>query len=68
MNETIQFLERFPTFGAEPPIPPVNPAIRLFSIRRFRNYIVVYLPTEGGNEVVRVLDGRRDLGGILDEI
>ena len=69
VDETIQFLERFPQVGVEPPIPvPAEPGIRLFSVRRFRNYLIAFLPLADGIEVVRVIDGRRDLGRLFDEI
>jgi plasmid stabilization system protein ParE len=69
VDETIQFLERFPLLGAEPPVPPpAEPTIRLFSLRHFRNFIIAFLPLEDGIEVVRVIDGRRDLGSLFDEL
>lgn len=45
VDETIQFLERFPHIGAEPPVPvPAEPGIRFFPVRRFRNYLIAFLP------------------------
>jgi plasmid stabilization system protein ParE len=45
-----------------------HPAIRFFPVRRFRNHIIVFLPLADGVEIVRVVDGRRDLRGMFDEI
>ncbi len=42
-------------------------AIRFFPIRRFKKYLVFYLPTSRGIDVVRVLHGARDIHGILAE-
>jgi plasmid stabilization system protein ParE len=70
VDETIRFLERFPRVGAESPVPlPVVPTIRFFSVRRFRNYLIAFRPFSDGTgvEVVRVLDGRRDVRDIFDE-
>ncbi len=69
VDDTIQFLEQFPQLGAEPPVPvPAEPAIRLFSIRQFRNYLIAFVPLADGIDVVRVFDGRRELGGVFDEM
>jgi toxin ParE1/3/4 len=50
-------------------VPLANPnlqSLRQHSVRRFRNYIIFYLPTDDGIEVVRVLHGARDVQGILE--
>jgi toxin ParE1/3/4 len=39
--------------------------LRCFRVRRFRNYLIFYLPVDGGIHVIRVLHAARDLAGIL---
>jgi plasmid stabilization system protein ParE len=68
VDETIRFLEQFPHIGAQPPEPlPAALDLRFFPVRRFRNYLIAFLPLPDGDgvEVVRVIDGRRDLGAIF---
>lgn len=70
VEETVRLLEQFPQIGAEPPATlPADPAIRFFPVRRFRNYLIAFKPLPDGNgiEVVRVIDGRRDLRGLFDD-
>ena len=45
-----------------------NPSLcglRSYPIRRFRNYLIFYLPFEDGVEIVRVIHGARDLPVVL---
>jgi toxin ParE1/3/4 len=66
LDETLELLEKFPRIGAEAPFPIVaNRAIRFFPIKRFRNYLIAFLPLPVGVEVLRVIDGRRDIGDIF---
>jgi toxin ParE1/3/4 len=45
---------------------PEHPELRVWSLgRRFRNYLVFYLPTANGVEIVRVLHGAQDLPRVL---
>ncbi|SRR6266849_56107 len=47
-----------------------NPAfaeVRYFPISRFKKYLVFYLPTARGVDVVRVLHGARDIHALLAE-
>jgi toxin ParE1/3/4 len=47
-----------------------NPAfaeVRYFPISRFKKYLVFYLPTARGVDIVRVLPGARDIHSILAE-
>jgi toxin ParE1/3/4 len=41
--------------------------VRYFPISRFKNYLVFYLRTARGVDVLRVLHGARDIQGILAE-
>jgi len=40
--------------------------VRVYSIPRFRKYLIFYRPIEGGIEVLHVFHGARDIKGILD--
>jgi toxin ParE1/3/4 len=46
---------------------PSFPEVRFFPISRFKKYLVFYLPTARGVDIVRVLHGARDIDGILAE-
>lgn len=41
--------------------------IRFFPIKGFDKYLVFYLPTPAGIEVVRVVHGARDIARLFDE-
>ena len=41
--------------------------LRSWPVRRYRRYIIFYLPTADGIDVVRVLHGARDVQKIIDE-
>jgi toxin ParE1/3/4 len=46
-----------------------NPALRelrVWSIRKFENYLIFYRPTPEGIEVLRVLHGARDIDTLLE--
>ena len=67
VERTISTLESRPGLGA--PYPLLNPSLqnlRHHPVKRFPKYIVFYLPTASGIEVVRVLYGARDLDTILE--
>ena len=42
--------------------------IRVYPMRRFRNYLVFYRPHMGTAEILTVLHGARDLGRALDKL
>ena len=65
--ETFELLARIPKLGASLAV-SAYPEARLFSIRRFRNYIVLYLPIPDGVEVLRVVDARRDLPALFGQV
>ena len=51
------------------PTEPLYAGLRYSPISRFRNYLIFYRPVHGGIEVIRVLDGVRDIDNILaDEL
>jgi plasmid stabilization system protein ParE len=37
------------------------------TIKGFQNYLVLYLPIEGGVEIARVIHGSRDVESLLQE-
>jgi toxin ParE1/3/4 len=64
---TFELLARLPQLGASRMI-DAYPDARIFSIRRFRNYVVLYLPLPDGVEILRIVDGRRDLPSLFDQV
>ena len=63
--KTFDLLARLPYLGAGRTV-AAYPDARLFSIRRFPNYLILYLPHHDGVEILRVIDGRRDLVALFD--
>ena len=59
-----ELLSRSPHLGAGGMV-DAHPDWRLLSIRRFPNYVIVYSPQTDGVEILRVVDGRRDLAALL---
>jgi toxin ParE1/3/4 len=60
-------LARMPGVGAHYEV--ANPrlqGLRCSQVRRFRNYLIFYLPIAGGIDVIRVLHAARNLKVILD--
>ena len=41
---------------------------RLWTIKGFRRYIVIYRPVAGGIEILRVLHGSRDFNAIMSDM
>jgi toxin ParE1/3/4 len=60
-------VSRFPKFATMPYLgrsrEELSPRLRSFPIRR---YVIFYRPTEKGVEIVRVLDGTRDLPPLFE--
>ena len=46
---------------------PALAGVRYFPVSRFRKYIVFYRLVDEGIEIIRILHGARDIGGILAE-
>ncbi|MGO9467808.1 MAG: type II toxin-antitoxin system RelE/ParE family toxin [Isosphaeraceae bacterium] len=64
---TFTALARMPGIGA--PYELANPrlrGLRSAQVRRFRNYLIFYLPVAGGIEVIRVLHAARNIRAILE--
>ncbi|MGE0131804.1 MAG: type II toxin-antitoxin system RelE/ParE family toxin [Blastocatellales bacterium] len=41
--------------------------VRQFPVKGYKDYLIFYLPTDNGIEVLRVLHGRRDIEAIFEE-
>jgi toxin ParE1/3/4 len=64
---TFLALARMPGTGA--PYEVANPrlrGLRSAAVRRFRNYVIFYLPVPGGIDVIRVLHAARNTKAILE--
>jgi toxin ParE1/3/4 len=65
-DSTLTMLAGMPGMGTRyNPDDPLYAELRYFPISRFLKYIVFYRPLVDGIEVLRVLHGARDLGGLL---
>jgi toxin ParE1/3/4 len=65
---TFLALARMPNAGA--PYELRNPrlkGLRCSRVGRFRNYLIFYLPLQGGIDVIRVLHAARNIEAILEE-
>jgi toxin ParE1/3/4 len=56
------FLSENPGAGPafDPPL-PADETLRFWPITRYRNYLVIYRPVDQGVQVLRVLQGARDI-------
>ncbi|HET6575394.1 MAG TPA: type II toxin-antitoxin system RelE/ParE family toxin [Fimbriiglobus sp.] len=69
LTRTIEGVERFPLAAPElGPSADGSVVFRFTTIRGFRRFVVIYLPLSDGVDVLRVVDGRRDLSGIIASI
>jgi toxin ParE1/3/4 len=65
-QETFRFLLRLPGLGVANDFGnPELAGLRMQPVRRFRNYLIFYRPTEDGIDIVRVLHGSRDLDALF---
>ncbi len=65
LNRTFLLLETFPHLGSVPPVGlGLDPALRFMTMRRYHRVVIVYLPLPDGVEVVRVVEGNRDLATV----
>jgi toxin ParE1/3/4 len=67
---TFEQLARMPSMGSKyEAVTESLENVRYFPIRRFKKYLVFYLPYDLGIDVLRVLHGARDIPSILaDEL
>lgn len=65
-QDAIERLAAMPGTGAPRKFPnPELAGIRSLPIRGFENYLIFYLPTDEGIDVLRVIHGARDLDRIF---
>ena len=57
---------RFKGIQYQEALDPDLAAIRRFAIKGFENYLIFYLPTKEGIEVVRIIHGSRDIETIFN--
>jgi plasmid stabilization system protein ParE len=68
VRKTEELLAQTPGIGAPRDFSRLELAgMRLHSVQNFRKYLIFYLPKEHGIEIVRVLNGARDLSPLFDE-
>ena len=60
-NEAVQWLAEAPIKAARLEIEGLGPDLRKWQIRGFPNYLLPHLAGDDVIEIVRVVDGRRDL-------
>ena len=66
-EESLKQLAEMPAMGTRyDPLDPRLAGLRRFRVRGFENYLIFYLPIEGGIEVVRVLHAARDIERIFE--
>lgn len=64
---TLAALARLPGTGASFEVEnPRLAGLRCGRVKRFKNYLIFYLPIAGGIDVIRVLHGARNLRDILE--
>lgn len=69
VQEACGLLERFPLLGGLVPVDELAAlGMRAHPVPRFPNHLILYLPLPDGIEVVRVVDGRRDLAELFDDL
>jgi plasmid stabilization system protein ParE len=62
----LALLERFPLLGSElGPSADGSVMFRVMTVGGFQNVVVIFVPLPDGIDVVRVVDGRRDLAAII---
>jgi toxin ParE1/3/4 len=66
LNRTFRLLESMPLLGSLPPAGlNLPPGTRFMTMRRYHRVVIVYLPLPDGVEIVRVVEGNRDLATLL---
>jgi toxin ParE1/3/4 len=66
-EKAIQLLAKMPQLGGRCEInSPQLQGMRVWSIRKFKTFLIFYRPIENGIEVVRVLHGIRDLESLFE--
>lgn len=66
-RRTFEDVARLPTLGAPWKVPrPDLAEMRCATVPRFRKYLVVYLPSRGRIDILRIVHGARNLDLLLD--
>jgi toxin ParE1/3/4 len=66
MDETLKLLARMPRVGKQrTAVDPSLKGLRSWSVKRYRNYLIFYLPFDDGIDVIRVVHGSRDLPRVI---
>jgi toxin ParE1/3/4 len=66
VEKAIALLAEFPELGSRCEFrSPHIKDLRVWSIRRFKKYLIFYRPIENGIEIFRVLHGARDLEALF---
>lgn len=66
--ETLSHLEANPQLGATQKTGnPRLTGLRFATVRRYPQFVILYLPTADGIEVLHILRGRRNIQAILDD-
>lgn len=66
---TARLLSSVPSYGAPCPTSRAELAgLRICTIPRYRNYVVLYRALDAEVEIVRVVHGARDLGAVVEDV
>jgi len=66
-EDSVELIRRIPTIGALSDVRSARlTKLRVVACRRFRKYVILYR-VQNDIEVIRVIHGSRDLGGVLDD-
>lgn len=67
-KKAMELLASMPEIGSiwESPLPSLA-GVRVWPIRKFKNYLIFYRPISGGIFVLRVLHGARQIDDLLRE-
>ena len=67
-ESSFETLAKVPGLGAPYEVANARLAgLRFSQVKRFKNYLIFYVPIEGGIDVIRVLHAARNIQAILDE-
>lgn len=66
VHRTIALLEANPRMGARVGRPGRNvPGLRFANVRRYRQFIILYLPLPAGVEILHIIRGRRSIRRVV---
>jgi toxin ParE1/3/4 len=68
VRETEELLSEMPGIGVAHDFErPELAGMRSHGVKDFRRYLIFYIPSDGGIEIVRILHGSRDLAALFRE-